>query len=857
MPKKVTRLFNQFRPKLYRIKLDLDTANMSFVGRVTISGKKIGRPSRRLTLHQKNLKVSAATVTREDKKGSHSIKLDRINHHRAYDEVRLHATEAMYPGNYVVTLDFTGNIQSGMHGIYRSNYQLDGKQKAIISTQFESHHAREAFPCIDEPEAKAVFELILHSPEAEAVLSNTPVASQTKKNGQLVTKFEKTPRMSTYLLAFACGDLQSKEATTKDGVVVRAWSTKAHALEALDFPLDVIKRGVEFFNEYYGVPYPLQKLDNIAIPDFSAGAMENWGLITYREQAMLADPQTTTQNSRESIATTIIHELSHQWFGNLVTMRWWNDLWLNESFAKVMEFVGTDPLFPDWSMWDDFIAHEGLSALRRDSIDGVQAVKTSVNHPDEIATLFDPSIVYAKGGRLINMLRQYLGDDDFRAGLKKYFHEHALANTTGDDLWRSLQEASGKDVKGLMDPWITQPGFPVVRVKQDGVNLQLSQSRFLLNPDNVQNTHVWPVPLLSANPGVPQLLSSKQTEVTLPSDEFVRINAGAVGHYIVQYVEPAHLAAIAKLAASKQLVSYERLMLLSDSAMLARGQQQSFAETLKLLEHYAGEDRDPVWSMIAMVIGDLRRFIPVDNKLEEPVKSLVNGLISQQFTRLGWEEKAGESANDTKLRTLILSLGVYAEDALITKTAKSLFADYKKDAKSVSPNLRGVVLGTAIRTDSPGAFEYLLKLDDSTSNIDLKQDIMSALTLTKAPGQVGQLLERLKDSSKVRPQDVDHWLVGLLRNRFASEQAWKWLRDNWPWIVKTFYGDKSYDMFPRYAASSFNTRKLLKEYREFFEPLKTQLSLKRNIELGVEELANRVEWLEADLPNIQKFLSKQ
>lgn len=847
------RLFEGFQPTSYRIELNPDRDDMSLSGTVVITGQKVGRPSQRLTFHQHGLKITEATLTRRDKKTTNTFAVTRIGHHNSFDEVRLHTEDQLFPGQYTVTMKFEGKVQDGMHGIYASNYDMDGQKKKLVSTQFESHHAREAFPCIDEPEAKATFDLTLLSPLNEVAISNMPALSQSEKNGKLATTFETTPKMSTYLLAFVYGDMQCKEAQTAGGVDVRIWATKAQPAESLDFALEVGVRAIEFYDNYYGVPYPLAKCDHIAIPDFSAGAMENWGLITYRERCLLADPATTSQSGRELITTVIAHELSHQWFGNLVTMKWWDDLWLNESFANVMEYVATDALFPEWQIWNSFITQEGLGAFRRDSIAGVQAVRTEVRHPDDISTLFDPSIVYAKGGRLLNMLMQYVGEQDFRKGLKAYFTKHAYGNTSGSDLWAALGEASGKDVAAFMTPWLTRSGFPVVQADQTGKELSLTQRHFLLDPSKADNDRVWPVPLLSDTPEVPALLETAKVDVTLSSDEYVRLNKGAVGHYIVHYAQEDHASAIAELVSSKQLGEAERLMLLSDSSMLSRAGVQSFAATLRLLEHYASEDSEPVWDIMALIIADSRRFIDSAPELEDAIKALIRKLIAGQHERLGWDEKPGEPSQDTKLRATIIGLGVYAEYPSIVKRALELFEDYRKNGTAIDPELRGIIFSAAIRNNVEGAFDYLLDIDNTTNNVDLKQEILGALTSERKDPQIAILLQRLKDNEKVRQQDVDHWLVYLLRSRYARPQAWDWLRSNWDWIEKTFGGDKSYDYFPRYAASAFSTQKLLDEYRAFFEPLQSQQILARNIAMGIEELENRVAWLERDLPSVKAY----
>lgn len=853
MSKKVSHLVQGFVPEHYDVFIDPDRETRKVQGQVTLTGQKVGRPSQRITLHQHGLKILSAKITRHDKKGDQDMPVSRINHHGSLDEVRLHSSSMLYPGKYSVTLTYSGQIDDTLHGIYLCNYELDGKRKALVATDLESHHAREVLPCIDEPAAKATFKLTLASPLHETALSNTPAQSQIEKDGKLHTTFERTPRMSTYLFCFVYGDMHSRETKTKDGVEVRAWATKAHTPAALDFGLDAAKRGIEFFNEYYGVPYPLTKSDHVALPDFSAGAMENWGLITYREAVLLAEPTTSSQSGRETTALVVNHELSHQWFGNLVTMRWWNDLWLNESFANVMEYVATDSAFPKWQVWNTFVAQEGLAAIRRDAIAGVQAIKTEINHPDEINSIFDPSIVYAKGGRLLNMLMHYVGQEDFRKGLKLYFETHAYGNTTGDDLWVALGKASGKDVASFMNPWLERSGFPVIHVEQHGSSLSLTQSHFALDATKADPGRVWPVPLLATTDEVPTLFDTHHQQVTLQNDDFVRVNQGAVGHYVVHYSNPEHAAAIAQQVTTKQLNEAERLMLLSDSSMLARAGTQSFAASLELLKHYAKEDSEPVWDVMALVLADCRRFIDTHPALESSIKALVRKLIEAEYRRLGWEEHTGEPSQDTKLRATILALGVYSEHPAITPRALELFDAYQQDPAAVASELRGVVFVAAVRNAHSDAFNYLLDLEEKTTNVDLKQELMGSLAATHSVAQGSQLLARLRDPQKVRQHDIISWIGSLLRNRYTQELAWDWLQTNWQWAKQTLERDKSFDYLPRISASAFNTRKLMEEFKTFFGPMSDQTALKRNIAMGIEELDSRIAWLERDIPAVQAF----
>jgi aminopeptidase N len=855
MSKSVTRLFSQFQPEHYDLSLDLDKAGMHFSGTVTIRGKKVGRPSQRITLHAKDLKVTSATLIKHDKKGNQPLEVERINLQKSYDEVRIHTKGMAYPGEYTVTLQFEAPISKGMTGLYPCFYKHDGQDKTMLMTQFESHHARECFPCIDEPEAKATYDLTLVSPVGEAVLANTPIKDQSEKDGRLTTSFETTPKMSSYLLAFIVGELHNKSTKTKRGTDVAVWGTVAQPADSFDFALDIAKKSIEFFEDYFGVDYPLAKCDHVACPDFSSGAMENWGLITYRERVLLAYPGETSQSIKEVIATVIAHETSHQWFGNLVTMKWWDDLWLNESFANIMEYEAPDSMYPEWHFWDTFIAAEALSALRRDSTPGVQPVKVDVNHPDEISTLFDPSIVYAKGGRLLNMMKQYIGEEAFRKGLSSYFKKHAYGNTIGADLWAELSEASGKNVGAFMDPWLQQSGFPVISVKQAGDQLTVTQNHFLDNPDKTEKDRLWPVPLFADDSSVPALLDSRTNTTTVKGGANTLVNRGAHGHYIVNYEDDAQRATLVSMVQKNELSAGERLIVLNDASMLARAGLRDYGDVLQLLEAYTDEEAEIVWDMIAVIVAEVRRFIDLDESLEDKIKAFIRQLVAKELARLGWESKPEESAADQKMRATIIGLAAYADEPAVIEHAKKLFAEYKTDNSVILPELRSIVFGTPVKLGDKAAIEYLLKLHVDTHSSDLQADIAGALTVTRDPKTAEMLLGRIQDAKLVKPQDADRWLIYLLRNRYCGDTAWEWMVSNWDWIVETYSNDKSYDMLPRYAATACNTEKQAKRYSDFFLPKTNEVPLKRNIEIGVEEISSRVTWLDRDVKSVQQFFN--
>jgi aminopeptidase N len=861
MTKTVARLYQTFQPEHYTLTVHPDKQTLTFSGQVIIQGKKTGRPSKRITLHQNGLKITEASIVRHDKKDDKSFAVTRINNQKSSHEVRLHADDLLYPGAYTITVAFQGTITTDMIGLYPCFFTRDGVEDFLLATQFESHHAREVFPCIDEPEAKATFDLTVSHEKNLVALGNNPVKATSEsalRPGFIETTFETSPKMSTYLLAFVIGDMHSVSGKTKSGVNVNIWSPVTQPKEALNFALDVGIRTIEFFEDYFQTPYPLPKIDHVGLPDFAVGAMENWGLVTYREACLYLYPDAISQSTKEMVALVIAHETSHQWFGNLVTMKWWDDLWLNESFANMMEYEVIGALFPEWHIWDSFVTNEGLQAYRRDATPGVQAVKTEVNHPDEISTVFDPSIVYAKGGRLLYMLKNYLGENDWRTGLTEYFKVHQFSNTRGSDLWDALSKASGKDVGNFMNPWLERSGYPVISVDQHGSHIKISQEHFLDNRDKADKTRIWPTPLFASSADIEHILDTTSLEQTLPNDEFIQINQEAKGHYMVRYASEAHKAALQHGVTDKTLSTIDRLTLLSNSSMLARAGYEPFADTLKFLQAYSNETEEPVWDSISLVLADARRFVDVDENLEQPIKALASRLVATEYKRLGWEEQPTDTAADQKLRATVVGLSAYAEDAETIAKAMELFDAYKDDASIVSAELRGIVFVVAVKQQHPNAIDYLLKLYTDTNNSDLQRDIAGALTATKSPTQAIELLDFAKNPKNVKPQDADRWLFFLLRNRYCRSVAWQWMEENWDsWIIHTYAKDKTYDMFPRYAASVCSTPAQLARFQAFFEPKKDQPALSRNIEIGVEEITNRVAWLKRDLAAVQAFFKAQ
>jgi aminopeptidase N len=760
---------------------------------------------------------------------------------------------------YTVTMEFQGKITKDMDGIYPCFYRHDGKDKMLIATQFESHYAREAFPNIDEPEAKATFDLTLTTPAEEVVVANTPAKSTTTEESCTVTSFETTPRMSSYLLAFVYGEMDYLEGEAAGGVIVRTYATPGKVAQS-EHALDSAIRSLEFFNDYFDTPYPLQKLDLVALPDFSVGAMENWGLITFREQTMLADPKSASIESKQLISLVVSHEMSHQWFGNLVTMKWWDDLWLNESFANMMEYRAVDAFYPEWNIWEQFVSHEEASAKRRDSLVDVQSVQTPVNHPDEINTVFDPSIVYAKGGSLLYMLMNAVGEKAFRAGLKAYFKKHAYSNTTADDLWVALSQSSGWDVGSFMHDWLSRPGYPIVSIdyKPGSPEAEVSQKRFLADPagNTTEASAPWHVPLATTIPSRPTIFKTAQARLDLESagNDPVLFNHEGHSYFVPYYANQDHVAVILKTLAAGRVSPIDRLLLLDNYTMLQRGGYSSTTELLDILPAYKDEKNENVWGAMTMPLGEVRKLVEGNEAVESKLDKLIANLVTNLAVETGWEDSKDDSAQRLRLRGLAHSLATSGKVKPIIEEGLRRFHIFEKPA-DLPASTRSVIYYIGARFGSQADFDRLLKLHDELSSADEKEEIAGALTGAKDAPRYTKLIDKLTDGS-IRRQDLLHWYVWLLRNRYSRQATWQWMKDNWDWIVKEMGADKTFNYYARYAGSIFSRQTEYDDYRAFFDDKKSIVALERDIVLAEQEMQSRIAWRERNEQAVIDWLKK-
>lgn len=835
------RLVEKFVPSNYQVYLDINRANKTIKGATTITGSA---KDQQIAVNQKYLKIDSVEVNGEE--ASY-----QVNDQQETVDIDVPTT-----GDVSVKITYHAPLTDSMMGIYPSYYQVNGEQKELIGTQFETTAARQAFPCVDEPAAKATFDLAIKYDEqpGETIIANMP----EEKCVDGVHYFQRTVKMSTYLIAFAFGDMQKKLTKTKSGVEIGVFATKAHQAKELDFALDIAKRAIEFYEDFYQTPYPLPHSWQLALPDFSAGAMENWGLVTYREAYLLLDPDNTTLDTKRRVATVITHELAHQWFGDLVTMNWWDDLWLNESFANMMEYLSVDFLEPKWQIWELFQTAEVPMALQRDATDGVQPVHVNVESPAEIDSIFDGAIVYAKGSRMLVMVRSLLGDDKLRQGLKKYFEAHKYGNAKGDDLWKALGEVSGLNIGDIMHSWLNQPGYPVVSASVINGHLKLHQQQFFIGEGQDQG-RLWKIPLNANYDEAPQIMDSADVdlgdyqELRSKNGQPFRLNVGNNSHFIVKYDDTLLKDIMSDV---NDLDNISQLQLLQDQRLLAEGRQISYASLVPLLKQFSTSHSAIVNTAMYQIANSLKRFVDPGSPLEDSLRKLFDQLSAEQVKRLGWLPVDGESNDDQLTRPAVLSAALFAKNHDAIVAAHKIFdqsTDWTKLPASVRPE---ILRNEAENFGTPDLFKQFLAAYQKTADPGLKEGLRFAATKFTDPDLLNQLVDRFEDASLIKPQDLRAWYRGVLANDAGQQLAWDWLRNEWDWLEATVGGDMEFATYITVTAGVFHTSDRLAEFKDFFTPKINTPGLTREIKMDTSVIESRVALINSEKSDVNAAIEK-
>ncbi|CAK9008253.1 unnamed protein product [Durusdinium trenchii] len=710
-------------PVKYDIKLKPDLVNFTFDGSEKIR-LDIQEATDEIALHVKEIAIKNHTIVL--KAGSTEVKPEAVTYSIKDATVTFKFEEMLPVGEAELELEFFGLLNDQMAGFYRSGYKdITGASKIMASTQFESLDARRAFPCWDEPGRKAVFGLTLVVDTGLTALSNMPEKHRCYLDGgaKMEVAFMDSPKMSTYLLAFIVGEFDFIQAQTSHGVLVRVFAPPGRSKDG-QFPLEVAVKALDGYDDYFGLPYPLPKLDMIAIPEFAAGAMENWGLVTYREvDLLIAEGASRKQMQRVCIVVT--HELAHQWFGNLVTMNWWDDLWLNEGFASWCENYMAHEIFPDFAMWDQFTSDTQAAAMRLDSLRSSHPIQVPIKHAEEVEEVFD-AISYCKGASVIKMAHAYLGADAFRSGLQAYMQKHKYSNTETSDLWAAWSTASGCKVNELMASWTEQMGYPLVTVKSfNGSEVELEQSWFLADGSEVKKEEekIWKIPIICKGQK-PVLMEAKTQKISVPKSDFLLINAGRQVPMRVLYSDETY-SQLATAIQKGQLSVSDKAGLVLDSFALAKSGHLGADKVFKLIASFRSERNFIVWDAISQALTgfDTVLMAGVSDPTYAAFKAFVSKLIADAAKEVGWEKKASDGHLDGLLReTLINMQSKYSVDPEAMAEAKRRFDAFMAgDASLLPDDIKEPVFKMALKSGGKKEYQALRNLQaKATTNIERK-----------------------------------------------------------------------------------------------------------------------------------------
>ncbi len=858
--KSSVRLPSYIKPDRYQLTIKPDLEGFTFSGEEIIF-LRLGKTTREITLHAKELDVFDVKFQISNNK----FQTGKIKYDIKAETATFTFLTSLPKGKGELRLSFKGILNDQMRGFYRSRYMHNGKEKHMATTQFEATDARRAFPCFDEPAHKAVFDVTLMVQPGLTAISNTIETSvKEHESGYNIVKFAPTPKMSTYLLAFIVGDFEYIEGRAKPSprpsprgrggqeTLVRVFVTPGKKHQA-KFALDTAIKCLEFYNKYFDIPYPLPVLDLIAIPDFSHGAMENWGAVTYRESALLVDPEHSSAANKQWVALVIAHELAHQWFGNLVTMEWWTHLWLNEGFASYIEYLAVDHLFPAWDIWTQFAYHDLNPALELDSLKHTHPIEVEVHHPNEIGEIFD-EISYSKGSSVIRMLAGYLGERNFRDGLRYYLKKHSYKNASTVHLWEAFEKISKKPVRELMQNWTGKGGYPVIKITQKPNGLRFTQSRFFSSPVSKKqgdDKTLWQVPISVynlKNKSAHKFLLKERHFDTAPyrSDGGIKINRDESGFFRTDY--PAQmLADLHEPIRSKKLSAVDRLGLLRDAFALAEAGELPTTQALELSKAYINEDDYTVWVNLASGLSEVKGLI-YGQKCYPQFKEYCRMAFGKVGRQLGWSAKKDEGHTRALLRSLVLSQLASNDDK---GTLKKGLEFYKK-AKSIPADIRAVVY--QITAQNGGVKEHA----DFTKRYKTE-------TLSEEKNRIGRALGQFRNisllkktlefaiSEDVRIQDTAGIFMAVWANPMGPKIAWEFTKKNWATLLKRY--PASGHMLNRFIkpAANFVRAKDAKDVEQFFKKHPAP-GAERSVQQVLEKINSNDLWLNREGKNIENWL---
>ena len=772
------RLPRNVVPEHYELRLEPDLNTFDFKGKVVVEINVVEATSN-VVLNSAEIEYVKVSVD--------GTEVSEITIDDEYERATFTLTEELSPGGHTLEIEYTGIINDQLRGLYRSKFtDPDGVEHVIATSQCQATDARRVFPCWDEPDMKATYRTTMVVPADLATFTNTSELERNElDDGRVEVKFDRTMKMSTYLLAFVVGAFEATEPVVVRGTPIRIIVPKGN-LHLTDEAMENAIFAFEYLTDYYGIPYPADKLDHIGIPDFAAGAMENLGLITYRDAYIVIDRSKASQGELQRSIDVIGHETAHMWFGDLVTMKWWEGAWLNEAFASFMDIKTTDAKKPEWKRWLTFVNTEVPWAMGTDQLASTRPIEFEVNSPTEVEAMFD-SITYGKGSAVLRMIELFIGEEQFRTGVGNYLRKHAYGNTVTTDLWEGLDGAAEWPVGEIMNTWVYQRGFPQIDVEKTPNGVKLSQRRFLAIPDESDST-IWSVPITLR--GVADgkqftskvLLTEDETEVLIEGElDLLVANAGS-GFYRTRYSEDLFASLLSHLAALDDL---ERYQLVADTWSLVKSGQLPSSSFLDLVGAYGEETEQQIWSIITGGLGALDHHVVTD-EARPAFQGFVSKLVGPALDRLGFDPADGESDLTRRLRgDLIAVMGNIAEDQTVLDRARSTVASLL-DNGDVDPEV--AMASLAVYARHAGEAEYNTLWDAyKAASLPLDQvRYLGAVAGVPTSDMVERTMQKILDED-IRTQD-GFWVFGRLLSGKGGPSAWSYARTNWKPLLSKMPG---------------------------------------------------------------------
>uniref|UniRef100_A0A8D0AH86 Aminopeptidase n=1 Tax=Sander lucioperca TaxID=283035 RepID=A0A8D0AH86_SANLU len=847
------RLPRYIIPLHYHLLLHPNLTSLSFTGSVQIQ-IDVQNNTNWVVLHSKGLQISKATIVDQN------LVLP-VLHNPSHDQIGIFSPRVLSSGQkYFLYIEFGAELADGFYGFYRSNYRTStGETRTLASTHFEPTSARMAFPCFDEPSFKANFSVrIRRSPEYIS-LSNMPVVKTVEINdGLLEDQFDASVKMSTYLVAFVICDFKSVTATTSSGVQVSIYAAPEKWLQT-SYALEVAVKMLDFYEEYFNIRYPLPKQDLIAIPDFQSGAMENWGLTTYRETSLLFDPLTSSISDKLWVTMVIGHELAHQWFGNLVTMEWWNDIWLNEGFARYMEYISVEATYPDLKV-EEYLLHTCFSAVGHDSLNSSRPISSPAENPTQIKQMFD-TVSYDKGACVLHMLRHFLTDDVFQRGIVRYLRKYSYRNAHNQDLWDICLFYSHQsyvifwehlDLTAMMNTWTLQKGIPLVTVTRKGPRLLLRQDRFL------RTVFLWHIPLTfktDASNTIHRHLMTTHTDSIHIGEEvsWVKVNTDMTGYYVVHYENGGWDEMAKLLRENHTALSYkDRTHLIHNVFQLVTAGHLPLNKGLDLIGYLQSETHNVPLLEGLGYLEAFYRMIEKRNEFDMYILRFFRAVIDQQT----WSDKG--SVSERRLRSEVLSLACHLNDPPCLEKAHQSFKDWLQSNGTL--NLPTDVAKTvfAVGAQDDHGWASLLHTYNISLSAAQKSKILFALTCSRDTNKLHRLLELGLEGKVIRSQDLSTLILMVARNPRGHHLAWNFVKKNWDTLVQKFQlGSFCIRNIIIGTTGQFSSPEELTEVQLFFESIKEQASQLRATQVALDNVQKNVRWFERNLENLRNWLNKQ